>query len=273
MSARLRDTIRDRLRDVVRRLTPPLELARKHSNEDILPDVQRCLEAVYQLRRSLEGRSDLFNQPAIELRGELRRQFELRFAPGEFNDARPLSDIQQRFAGDASALEDCLAEQFRLRIVPALYRVLAGRLQEKVAQLAGSAVSANRSDLLDIPIGSQPGVLQAWEAFLAEDAGRLTSWTGRLFPTFHEPQLFSAMQPRDAEQLNGRSYRCLMEDKVKVSSRQAMHVLRVRLVQRLTQVERALDDLTKIDPSANGAGSRIDYDELLQILRTLCPST
>jgi len=277
VSARLRDTIHARLRDVVRRLQPPLELARKHRGEDLLPDVQRCLEAVFLQVRSLESRTDVFDQPVVQLRGELDRQFKLRFAAGEFNDARPLADIQQRFPGDAQALEDCLAEQFRMRIVPDLYAVLGTRLQQGVEKLQGNGSPGRLQEgngPLDIPIASHPGVLQAWEAFGQEDAGQLASWAGKLFPTFVDPRLFAGMQPRDAEQLNGKSYRALMQEKVKVSSAQAMHVLRARLVQRLKQLEQALDDLTKIDAETNGSGtSRVDYDELLNKLRSLCPST
>ncbi len=265
VSARLRDTIRSRLRDVVRRLQPPLELARKHRGEDLLPDVQRCLEAVFQQVRSLESRTDLFDQPALQLRGELRRQFQLRFAPGEFNDARPLADVQQRFPGDAQALEDTLAEQFRMRIVPNLYALVGARLQEGVEKLHNGESHAHPGKSpLDVPIAGQPGVLQAWEAFGQEDAGPLAGWVGTLFPSFVDPRLFAGMQPRDAEQLNGRSYRALMEEKVKVTSQQAMHVLRSRLVQRLRQLEQALDDLTKIADSDGTGTTRVDYDELLE---------
>jgi hypothetical protein len=262
VSERLRGWIAKRLCDISRRLVEPLEAARRRSGEDLLPDVSRCLEVVFQQIQSLQGRTNFFDSPASDLRNDLQRQFNLRFSPGEYNDARPLADVQQHFPGDARALEDHLDDQLRLTVVPRLFREAGAALQDLPQ---------------DLPLVGHNGVAQAWQAFAQHDAKHPAEWKGPVAPTFLDPVLFTLPQLREADHLNGKRYRALMEEKVRVCAQQVMHVLRTRLIARLKELERGLNDLTKIEAdgqaSPGQSAAKVDYDDLMNKLRTLCPST
>jgi hypothetical protein len=253
---RTQDWITQRLCEVCKRLRGPLELARSRSRDDLLPDVNKCLAVVHAQLSALSGRTTLFEPHATTLRDELLRQFEERFGPGEYNDARPLDKVRKRFRSDAEALQSSLSSSFR-----------------DVARSVFTGVGGAFQGLPELPVLNSASVAEAWQALAEADAGQPeASWCAGRFPGFYDEGLFEGLHPDETDGLNGKWYRELVQHKARASVQQALHLLRWRLVARLAEVDQALNDLTQIGDEAAGA-ARVDYDGLLGKLRSVCPST
>jgi hypothetical protein len=267
---RLRELLRQPLVDSVRQrsqdwvaaglckaaaaLIKELEFDRRRGGEDLLADVEPCLIAVQHQLEQLLGRNTYFDAPAVEARTELQQQFKQRFIPSPINDARPLEAVRERYPFDARALEIALELQFEL----AVPRVYVG-------------VGAAFHGLPEVPVHGRANVQQAWEQVGEKDAEQPASWRGDHYPVFVVRTLFEGIRDGEAEAFNGALYRRLMEEKIKISVQQAMHVLRWRIIAQLRGLEKDLDGMTRVDPDIGAGSGRLNYDELIANLRKLCP--
>jgi hypothetical protein len=268
----LRDLLRQRLVPHVRRklhewiarqisekakaLGRVIEFASLSSTADRLPDVQKCLKAIYDRLKELQGRTALFDDFAERLGKDLTSFFHTNFFPeNDYLDEQPLPYITERFSGHAQNL------QFELE------RLLSieGRVQQIYAK-AGEGFAA----LPRIPLAGYKSLAEAWTAFAQEDAAP-KAWKGGQYPRFENPDLFTGLRQAEADAFNGRSYRAMMDEKIRVSVHAVCFALRQRLRDRLKALQAALEEYTKIQPGTDSfPTSAASYDAILTQLGPLC---
>lgn len=215
------------------------EVKRRH-DADNLDKTQkhaasRCHEMIQKLRTRLESRRDLFEPLAQELAKQLREKFQTdNLMTAEDLDNLGIEKLALKFETvHAERLEEHLQEFAERQVLEPLYDAIARDLE---------GLPAVR--VLNFDRGQA-----AWQDFRDKDLMVNRSWLQAL-PTFRSSELFREIKDRrNTNPLTGQEYLEIMDEKMTVTAQQTVHVFRVRLKQRLVELE---DDYARLIRHRNG---------------------
>jgi hypothetical protein len=194
--------------------------------QDVSTGLLRLVEVIGQTAQ----RQPEFEAEAGALNGLLQELFaKTMFSDNPTTDAVGVDTLKTLFPIHAKALQ-------------ARFDVEGDKL---VGRLYG-LLKQHFSGLPAVEVLQHPDLASAWAAFAAADQ-RDPSWREACqFPSFHSDQLFAGLDiERYSTPLNGRTYREMMREKIRLSSQQAVHAVRVRLRLRLDELQAAMRKLAQ----------------------------
>lgn len=185
----------------------------------------QCHDTVQELLMELGTRTEFFRPLADHLREKLYE----RLAPNE-----------QRVRVIMDMTVDKLAKQFRLH-AETLDQELDDLMNADVIDRLYGEVADKLEGLPAVPLNRCPGgPFEAWQSYRREDRDP-KSWRNQEFPNFRSTELFAGLTDSDVfSNFDGEAYLGLMREKIRVSTQQVMHAVRVQMRRRLRALEREL---------------------------------
>jgi hypothetical protein len=116
-------------------------------------------------------------------------------------------------------------------------------MDEHLVDLVYEQVAQQLAPLPPVPVTDGDSPAQAWGRFRDRDRPP-TAWEPHL-PTFADERVIGALRRIDHSASLQEAFRSIVEEKIRVVTNQTLHVLRMRVKQRLYRIESDLTALVR----------------------------